>query len=213
MAKSHVGRPFRGDDVRALVPVGDGEIVPPPALFRHRSYLHGQAHVARVMVHAFHIVAATGLVDETARLWAAVYLHDLARVHDGRSRRHGADAWDRFARLRDLPGVPELLERGGVRTEDYPAIQAAVTMHSLGEPPEDDPHRQLVCLLKDADGLDRVRLGDLDISYLRFARAREMVEFAEALYAATRLEPRPDGDYFTWVWGRANELVESQLIP
>jgi hypothetical protein len=34
--------------------------------------------------------------------------------------------------------------------------------------------------LKDADGLDRVRLGDLDARYLRNPEAREMVGFAEA---------------------------------
>jgi hypothetical protein len=197
------------DGVRARIPVGDAEIVPPPAFFRHRSHLHGPAHVARVMVHAFRLVAATGLLDETARLWASVYLHDLARVHDGRSRRHGAAAWDRFARLKDLPGVAELFERGGVRREDYPAIQQAVTLHSNGEPSAEDPHRQLVCLLKDADGLDRVRLGDLNSDYLRFAESRGMVEFAQLLLQATDRQRPQEGPYFEWVWGRAKRAGEA----
>ena len=67
--------------VRGLIPVADAELVPPPELFRHPSTLHGQAHVGRVLVHAFRLVAATGLVEETPRLWAAVYLHDIARTH------------------------------------------------------------------------------------------------------------------------------------
>lgn len=191
------------EQVRALLGVADDEILPPPALFRHDSRVHGRSHVARVMVHAFRLVAATGLVEEMPRLWASVYLHDLARTHDGHSRGHGAAAWDRFARLKDLPGVAELFERGGVRREDHPAIQQAVTLHSSGEPREDDPHRHLVCLLEDADGLDRVRIHDLDPRYLRFDEAREMVDFAEALSAATRLEPRPEGNDFEWMWGRA----------
>ena len=120
-------------EVRALIPVPDEELVPPPELFLHPSRLHGQAHVARVMVHAFRLIAATGFIEETARLWAAVYLHDIARRHDGVAPRHGADAWKRLA---DLPDVRALFARGGVREEDYPAIQAAVVCHSDGEPPQ-----------------------------------------------------------------------------
>lgn len=195
------------EEVRALIPLADAELIPPPGLFLHRSRLHGEAHVARVMVHAFRLVAATGLLEETARLWAAVHLHDIARVHDGRSRRHGADAW---ARLVVLPDVRALFARGGVREEDYPAIRAAVTAHSAGEASSDHTHRRLICLLKDADGLDRVRLGDLDPDYLRFPESRGMVDFAEALYRATAWKTPPDGNCFGWVWGEAMGLGGGQ---
>jgi hypothetical protein len=182
----------------------DAELIPPPELFWHPSRLHGQAHVARVLVHAFRLVAATGHVEETSRLWAAVYLHDIARRHDGISRSHGADAW---ARLADLPDTRALFARGGVRDEDYPAIRAAVTGHSVGEPLPDHPHRRLMCLLKDADGLDRVRLGDLDPSFLRFPEARDMIDFAEELYRATSGKFLPSPDYFERVWAEVGRLL------
>jgi hypothetical protein len=38
----------------------------------------------RVMVHAFCLLEATGWSEEAPRLWAAVYLHDIARTHDER---------------------------------------------------------------------------------------------------------------------------------
>ena len=41
--------------------------------------------------------------------------------------------------------------------------------------------RKLYKLFKDADGLDRVRLGDLDISYLRTPKAKELIVFATDL--------------------------------
>ena len=36
-------------------------LVPTPDLFVHPSRIHGQRHVARVMIHAFRLIEATGL--------------------------------------------------------------------------------------------------------------------------------------------------------
>jgi hypothetical protein len=196
-------------DVRALVAVGDDEIVPLPELFWHRSTMHGQAHVARVLVHAFRLIAAVGCVAQTPRLWAAVYLHDIARTHDGRSRGHGAAGW---ARLADLPDVQARLARGGVRPDDYPAIEVAVTRHSKDEPMPDEEHWQLTALLKDADGLDRVRLRDLNPTMLRHAEARLMVPFAEALFEQTDRALAVGPDYFARLWEEAR-LLESSATP
>lgn len=197
--------------VRALVRVPDGEMLPPPELFLHASRLHGPAHVGRVMIHALRLVEETGRVEEMPALWAAVYLHDIARTHDGSEPRHGANAWTRLA---DLPGVRTLFAHAGVREGDLPAIQAAVTRHSSGEARQGEPHRQLLELLKDADGLDRVRLGDLDPRYLRTPAARTMVEFAERLYEETqRGDVRSDdpASLFAFLWGATDRLVESPL--
>ena len=158
-------------------------MVPLPEDFRHPSTLHGQAHVTRVMVHATRLVAATGRHDLGRCLWAAVFLHDLARTHDGVCHHHGADA---AQRLRNEPALRDRLTEAGVTSENYPAIEAAVTAHSAPkEVSADHPHRALIALLKDADGLDRVRLGDLDRRYLRQAETRGMVTFAQKLFDAT----------------------------
>jgi hypothetical protein len=194
--------------VRALIPLSDEELVPPPEMFQHPSTLHGQAHVARVLVHAFRLIAATGVLEEAARLWAAVYLHDIARRHDGRCTSHGSDAWVRFA---TLPDARALIARGGVRADDYPAIQAAVTMHSHGEPKPGDPHVRLIKLLKDADGLDRVRLGDLDPDYLRSTEARGMARFAQRLYGDTDHKLATGPDYFARLWPEAQRIAA--LVP
>ncbi len=193
--------------VRALVPVFDAELVPPPSLFAHQSTLHGQAHVARVMVHAFRLIEATGFTDDAARLWAAVYLHDLARTHDGLCQRHGADA---LARLATLSEVPALLARAGVKKDDEPAIEAAVVIHCQGEPPADHPHRRLMALLKDADGLDRVRLGDLDPRYFRHPQTPGMVGFAERLFEQTDGRIAPGPDYWTRLWPEVERLLKEE---
>jgi hypothetical protein len=166
-----------------LVSIPLERMVPLPESFRHRSHLHGQAHVARVMVHAMRLIEATGQQAYGPQLWACVFLHDLARTHDGVCYRHGADA---AQRLRDEPGLQERLAEAGLLEADYPAIEAAVTAHSAPkEVSREHPHWPLIALLKDADGLDRVRLGDLDPRYLRHPEAKGMVPFAQALFDAT----------------------------
>jgi hypothetical protein len=187
------------------VDLGLSELAPAPSLFSHRSDLHGQSHVSRVMVHAFRLIETTGWIEEAPRLWAAVYLHDIARTHDGICYRHGGDAMKKFE---TLPEVKELFERGGVRADDYAAIHTAVVHHSL--PKELDrahPHWRLTSLLKDADALDRVRLRDLDPRYLRNPEARGMVRFAEALFVETdRIVPNGD-DHFSALWPAAVRIL------
>jgi hypothetical protein len=180
-------------------------LVPAPDLFTHASTLHGQSHVSRVMVHAFRLIEATGWVEEAPRLWAAVYLHDIARTHDGLCLRHGGDAMQKFE---TLPQVCQLFAQGGVQDGDYAPIHTAVVHHSLPKELErDHPHWRLTSLLKDADGLDRVRLGDLDRRYLRNPHAREMVGFAQALFDETNgIVPIGDG-HFAALWPEAVRLL------
>jgi hypothetical protein len=157
------------------------------------------------MVHAFRLLEATGWSEEAPRLWAAVYLHDIARTHDGRCSRHGADA---MKRLETLLQVRELFAQGGVQDSDYALIRTAVVHHSLpNELNRDHPHWRLTSLLKDADGLDRVRLGDLDPRRLRNPQARDMIAFAEALFEETnRIVPVGPG-HFAALWPEATRLA------
>lgn len=179
-------------------------MVPMPELFWHPSTLHGQAHVTRVMIHAIRLVEATGQHEHGPRLWAAVFLHDLARHHDGRDDHHGAAA---AQRLRDEPSLQQRLLEAGLTEADYPAIEAAVTAHSAPkEVARDHLHWPLIALLKDADGLDRVRLGDLDPRRLRHDEARAMVPFAQKLFEATDGVIATGPAHFEQVWTVALSL-------
>lgn len=179
-------------------------MVPMPELFRHPSSLHGQAHVTRVVVHAIRLIAATGQDHLAPQLWASVFLHDLARTHDGVCHRHGADA---AQRLREELDLQRRLMEGGITPADYPAIEAAVTAHSAPkEVSREHPHWPLIALLKDADGLDRVRLGDLDPRYLRHPQAKEMIPFAQALFDNTDGSVAPGPTHFESIWQSVLQL-------
>jgi hypothetical protein len=189
-----------------LVSLPSDRIVPMPELFRHASTLHGQAHVTRVMVHAIHLVEATGQRELGPRLWAAVFLHDLARQHDGVCYRHGADA---AQRLREEHALQRRLADAGLTEVDYPAIEAAVTAHSARrEVARDHEHWPLIALLKDADALDRVRLADLDPQYLRHPEAKGMIPFAQALFDRTDGMVAIGETHFQQVWELSRRLRE-----
>lgn len=179
--------------------------MPTPDLFWHASDLHGQAHVSRVMVHAIRLVEATGQHAFAPRLWAAVFLHDLARRHDDVDHRHGAEA---ARRLRDEPALQARLAEAGLVASDYPGIEAAVTAHSAPkDASRDHEHWPLIALLKDADGLDRVRLGDLDVRYLRHPEARAMVRFAQALFDETDGLVGVGDAHFEELWRAVHRLA------
>lgn len=197
-------RPMTLDDVRSLITVPDEEMLPLPELFLHKSRLHGQAHIGRVVIHALRLVGATGSADQARPLWAAAYLHDLARTHDGREPGHGAAAW---RRLEALPDVRDLFARAGVCDADLPAIESAVTLHSRAEASEGSPFERLTNLLKDADGLDRVRLHDLNPDYLRNPEARTMVDFATRLYDETDGHCPLSADHFARLWTETRRIL------
>lgn len=136
------------------------------------------------MVHAMRLVDMLKLDDRMrSALWGAVYIHDLERSHDGECTEHGRRA---ARRLVDHAPTLALLDEGGVSRGDHLAIRTAVTFHSLPkELAASHPNWTLTALLKDADGLDRVRLGDLDPSYLRFRESHGMIDFAQQLFDAS----------------------------
>lgn len=148
-------------------------------LLQPPSDLHGLGHTARVMVWAS--VLTRGLEWWEPVVWAAV-CHDLRRRDDGLDPRHGfrAGSWVRErlpGKLRRSPGQLDL-------------IAQACDWHVCDDLLAKWDH-PVLWYLKDADGLDRVRLYDLDPAYLRHKETRRWIQKAEALYAATQDEENP----------------------
>ncbi len=151
----------------------------------YKSGIHGRKHVERVMLLGAIIAMQQGFTPrQTELLLTACSYHDIGRVDDSRDDRHGKCSADMLAGMA-LPSV------GG---EELRAIQAAVATHSTNDAmiesfaeeyrvPEEyrDLCRQLCKGLKDADNLDRVRLGDLDVRHLRFAQSPGLAPAAEEI--------------------------------
>lgn len=191
------------------IPLPLKDLAPGPDAFVHWSTLHGVAHVARVIIHSFLLVDVLGLHEESTSAWAAAYVHDIGRTHDGRCNRHGAYA---LKRLGELAHVRDLLIKGGVADNDWEVISVTVEEHCREDLPKNHPYWLQTAILKDADGLDRVRLGDLNAELLRFSESRELIPFARKLYAETDHSLEADSEYLEKLWPVAQRIL-GELYP
>ena len=154
-----------------------------PASFDHQSNIHGINHTYRVMYHVLQIASKRELKREGIIAFCAAYIHDLARLNDGYCTKHGS-----WSSERKLPTYKNFFSEIGLNQTDIEKLETAVSNHSIPEELEKNDNAYLVtALLKDADALDRIRLGDsnLDIRYLRFPESKKMVDSAKEIFFAT----------------------------
>jgi uncharacterized protein len=139
--------------------------------------IHGLGHAARVLVWA-NIVATWmreqgGTVDVEVVRWAAT-LHDVRRLDDGKDPLHGERAAE-WVRANSDTLKPALSEG---------QLDRLVYCCAWHVPNDDDAPvltPELIAL-KDGDGLDRVRLGDLKSDFLRTSRAKSLCASATLLF-------------------------------
>jgi hypothetical protein len=158
-----------------------------PEWFERPDSIHGVSHTRRVLIHAQEIAAARDLDPEWFEsVVLAVAWHDIGRTHDGREPEHGGNSVAKVRRLGlDRGGDPQILARTFFAMEwhsvsDCRAVDAAATLQP-GHRPEPGTMLRVLWLLKDADGLDRVRIHDLDPGQLRYEESIRLVERAGRL--------------------------------
>ena len=159
----------------------------------YKSLIHGIGHVERVMLLGSIIAMQQSFsARETELLLIACSYHDIGRIDDRRDDQHGKRSADMLA---SIPGLE-------ISMEELRSIQAAVATHSTQDAMIDafaeeyrvpdeclDLCRTLCKGLKDADNLDRVRIGDLDIRHLRFDESKKLKPVAEAFFRLLRNFP------------------------
>lgn len=183
--------PFDGDAARWAARAPDV----PGAWFRRFSRLHGVAHTQRVHIHAQRLLAELGWDerDEQVVLSAALW-HDIGRATDGIEPRHGELSVlqaDRLGLTATLQPADAAVVRFAIHRHSLPDRGAAAWAAELATDPAEarrlaEPERALrvLWLLKDADALDRIRLGlgeAADPRQLRHAAAVAQIPFAVEL--------------------------------
>ena len=163
-----------------------------PRWFDRPISMHGVSHTRRVLIHAQAISTARD-VDEVwfQSLVLAVAWHDIGRTHEGVEPEHGANSVAKVKRLGLHAGVdPQFLARAFFAMEwhsiaDYHAVDKAATLDPR-QTPEPGTMLRVLWLLKDADGLDRVRIQDLDPKRLRYEESIALVARAGELLQEMR---------------------------
>jgi hypothetical protein len=155
------------------------QLRPTHAHFDHPSEIHGLSHTTRVMFHVLLLGFAGGLDEALVRrTFAAAVIHDQARTHDGWCTLHGA-----WSREEKLPKWTGRFLGAGLNDEDLELVADAVEFHCLDDLPRDHAAYPTMALLKDADALDRYRLGPngLNMRFLRHAHAPAFAPLAAHL--------------------------------
>ena len=157
--------------------------------------IHGVGHTSRVLIHALDLADALDVSEwEREALACAALWHDIGRTHDGVDYYHGAKSAGKAVALGLHSTIAPMV---------YETALFAITHHCGSEPHaelaasevryrvpdveirfervEPESALRVFRLLKDADALDRVRLGDLDTRYLRYDASRKRVERAHEL--------------------------------
>jgi hypothetical protein len=160
--------------------------------------IHGVGHTRRVWTHAMALAESLGLKSwQREALHYSAMWHDIGRTNDWGDYYHGAKSAGKVVAFGLHEGIEPLV---------YETALYAITHHCGSEPHgeraaatvsyfEPGPDLSLVerradergalhvfRALKDADALDRVRLGDLDTRHLRFPESLQRVDIAERLY-------------------------------
>lgn len=158
--------------------------------------IHGVGHTSRVLVHALDLADALDLATwERDALACAALWHDIGRTTDGVDYYHGAKSAGKAVALGLHCNVaPQVYETalyaithhcGSQKYGESAASFVTYPVQSAGDPlfelVDAESALRVFRLLKDADALDRVRLGDLDTSYLRYDVSRTRVDRAREL--------------------------------
>ena len=151
------------------------------------SELHTRNHCARVLMYAIVISGKMGM-DARWReaLCLAAVFHDCRRQDDGLDVGHGdraAEHYMRFCEEHDVPFYQTAYLSMKYHDKDDALGEEAIRSEGLGE-----DSVLLYRVLKDADALDRFRLGPdgLDPAYIRTVEAVDFVETAKAFSSPGR---------------------------
>ena len=148
------------------------------------SAIHGQGHIERVMLLGALLAMLEGESGEnTLLLMDMCAYHDTGRVSDWLDEFHGSRSCYKLEALTGRSGEALKMTMAGVeahsrRDDDMDSVIAKY------QPADYARAKRLALLLKDADGLDRVRIGDLDPRFMRTDAAKTLTEFSEYLFKA-----------------------------
>lgn len=145
-----------------------------PEHYREPYGVHGIGHVHRVLYLADKISSAYELTEKEREIVAlACCYHDIGRVNNWKDDNHGMYSCEKIKEL-------GLLNDTNLDEHEKVLVLRMIVGHCLRDRLFQGTEREcfLFYILKDADGLERVRIHDLDIKYLRLHASKELERLA-----------------------------------
>lgn len=160
--------------------------------FDRPNSIHGIMHSSRVLMLCL-ISSYYNLLgcDDVDILIKASLFHDIGRTHDGICYEHGRLSFKKMLALELITGEWKEWD------EEVEILRYVIENHCIHDKhalsnirdyriSDQERGKSLLKMFKDCDNLDRVRINDLDPSYLRTPISEKMVRLANQLYAAVR---------------------------
>lgn len=155
------------------------------SLFKNPTGIHGYLHMKRVLNLTLTLAQLKKLnQSETFLLCLIAKYHDVGRLNDYEDYEHGIRSWKK---------VKDILEVADLQSDYKHIVKFVIETHNIGDQraakklknsPIKDKDKELAWKLYstfcDADNLDRVRINDLDPSYLRLEESKKLVLYAKA---------------------------------
>lgn len=158
--------------------------------YRRPDSIHGVLHSSRVLMISMINSMISKLSDKDIKFlgYASVY-HDIGRVNDGTDIEHGKRS---VLKLKDLE-VFENVIKNEFNDEEIKILDFIIENHVIDDKDglenlknsnilDKEYAKRMLFYFKDSDGLDRVRVWDVDSNFLRHDTSKALVDIAIALY-------------------------------
>ena len=147
------------------------------------SPMHGIGHIYRTMIGCALLGELLQKQREGLLAFCGAYIHDLARVHDGRDPRHGINAANRhFAKFNHIWDKYQLTEKERI------FVRWAVEQHCCHQwIQRGEEGYDVMAILKDADALDRCRFrtNNLRPEWLLYKESKHLIPILESICRRT----------------------------
>lgn len=147
------------------------------------SPMHGIGHIYRTMIGCALLGELLQKPREGLLAFCGAYIHDLARVHDGRDPQHGANAANRhFSKFNHLWDKYQLTNKERIY------VRWAVEQHCCRQwIQRGEEGYDVMAILKDADALDRCRFrtNNLRPEWLLYKESKHLIPVLESICRRT----------------------------
>ncbi len=149
-----------------------------PEYFHNPTGIHGLSHTRRVLLLVLILAHLENLSPRCSQLLSIIALyHDIGRTNDNFDPHHGRASCRKINRLDLLDEIENTTDREIINfiitnhcVEDTKALNK-IDKYNIRDKAE---ATTLFKIFKDADGLDRIRINDLDIRLLRTKSAQKL---------------------------------------